>query len=149
MVKTLSKEESKRRAAMANQAAQGFLHEPIIEVKPTKTGYIDRVLASQEAKYYKMGGVFVILGRMPDTGAYHLSISTPTRYPTWDEVVKIRYALVPDHITMAMILPPQSEYINVMEYCFQLQQVEQDLGDRGFKPGYFIAQKPTAIRETE
>ncbi|MGJ3241139.1 MAG: DUF7694 domain-containing protein [Anaerolineae bacterium] len=41
-----------------------------------------------------------------------LSVNHPNRYPTWDEIVHIRYQLVPDDLDMAMLLPPIGEYIN-------------------------------------
>jgi len=64
-----------------------------------------KVLVSQEAK----------LG-------WHLSISHPWRYPTWDEIKAARYALTPDNVAMAMILPPSSEFVNVHENCFHLYE---------------------------
>src|SRR5271167_1969316 len=62
---------------------------------------------------------------------WHLSIShrtndhppRPGRYPTWDEVGDARYRFIPDSVTMAMLLPPQAEYVNEMETCFHLWQV--------------------------
>jgi len=54
---------------------------------------------------------------------WHLSISTTTRYPTWDEIRDARYALLPDDITMAMLLPPKGEYVNVHPNCFHLHEV--------------------------
>ena len=127
------------------QPRQDNLNEPITEITFPKQG-IAAALDKQDAKYYKMGTCFAILGHMPDTGAYHMSVSTPNRYPTWDEIVKLRYALIPDNLTMAMMLPPKSEYINVHEYCFQLHEVEVNLGDRSDKQGYFISQTPSALR---
>lgn len=38
---------------------------------------------------------------------WHLSISHPSRYPTWDEIRDARYDLVPDGCTLAMLLPPR------------------------------------------
>lgn len=54
---------------------------------------------------------------------WHMSIAHPQRYPTWDEVAKARYELIPDEATMAMLLPPKAEYINLHSFCFQLQQI--------------------------
>jgi hypothetical protein len=51
---------------------------------------------------------------------WHLSIAHPWRNPSWDEIASARYEFVPDEITMAMILPPEDEYINIHEHCFQL-----------------------------
>jgi len=54
---------------------------------------------------------------------YHLSISHPSRYPTWTEIRDARYALLPDACTMGMLLPPQAEYVNLHPNCFHLHQV--------------------------
>ena len=53
---------------------------------------------------------------------WHLSISHPKRYPHWDEIRDARYAFIPDGVTMAMLLPPQSEYVNVHRNCFHLYE---------------------------
>lgn len=55
---------------------------------------------------------------------WHLSIAHEHRYPTWDEIADVRYALVPDDVTMAMLLPPPGEYVNANEHCFHLWQVD-------------------------
>lgn len=55
---------------------------------------------------------------------WHLSIAHQHRYPTWDEIADVRYELVPDDVTMAMLLPPQDEYVNAHEHCFHLWQIE-------------------------
>lgn len=56
---------------------------------------------------------------------WHLSISCRDRYPTWDELAKAWYDLVPgaDERTAVMVLPPVHEYINIHEYCFQVHEV--------------------------
>ena len=58
-----------------------------------------------------------------DDGKWHLSISHPNRYPTWDEIKKARYKFMPKDITAAMFLPPEKEYINVHPNCFHLWQI--------------------------
>lgn len=81
------------------------------------------------------GHLSVLVGREPagDDGGllWHLSIShrrskppfPPGRYPRWDEIRDARYRFVPDEITMAMLLPPKAEYINVHETTFHLWEV--------------------------
>lgn len=54
---------------------------------------------------------------------WHLSISCRNRYPVWDEIRDARYALLPDEITMAMLLPPIKEYVNLHPNCFHLHEV--------------------------
>ena len=55
---------------------------------------------------------------------WHLSISCTDRYPTWDEIRDARYALLPGDVTMAMLLPPVAEYVNVHENCFHLWEID-------------------------
>lgn len=69
-------------------------------------------------------GLLVFVGREPQ--GWHLSISHPMRYPTWDEIVDARYALVPNDVTMAMLLPPKEQYVNLHENCFHLHEVPGD-----------------------
>jgi len=54
---------------------------------------------------------------------WHLSISHPSRYPTWEEIKEARYRFIPDEITMAQILPPRKEYINLHNNCFHLWEI--------------------------
>lgn len=57
---------------------------------------------------------------------WHLSISHPTRYPVWDEIRDARYDLLPDACTMAMLLPPKGEYVNLHPNCFHLHEIEPE-----------------------
>lgn len=67
-----------------------------------------------------------------DDGLFHLSIShrtndhppVPGRYPTWDEIKEARYLFAPAEVTMAMLLPPESEFVNVHETTFHLWEVK-------------------------
>ncbi len=54
---------------------------------------------------------------------WHLSISHPTRYPVWDEIRDARYDLIPDAVTMGMLLPPKAEYVALHPNCFHLHEV--------------------------
>lgn len=71
---------------------------------------------------YKFGRCNVIVDKR--SGFWHMSISHHRVNPTWEEIRDARYALIPDDVTMAMLLPPKSEYVNVHEYCFHLHEVE-------------------------
>ena len=55
---------------------------------------------------------------------WHLSIAHANRYPTWDEIADVRYKLVPDNVTMALLLPPPDEYVNAHEHCFHLWEID-------------------------
>jgi hypothetical protein len=57
---------------------------------------------------------------------WHLSISHQTRYPTWEEIKEARYALLPDDVTMAMLLPPKGEYVNLHNNCFHLHEIDNE-----------------------
>jgi len=76
------------------------------------------------------GYLSVIVAR--EEGAWHLSIShqlahgVPGRYPTWDEIADARYDLLPDRLTMAMLLPPRAQYVNVHPTTFHLHEIEAD-----------------------
>lgn len=76
-----------------------------------------------------------------DGAGWHLSIShavreaghvhpRPGRYPTWDEIVEARYALMPDAITVGILLPPKKQYVNIHPTTFHLHQVPGE-GDSG------------------
>ena len=66
------------------------------------------------------GDCTVLLTREP---RWHLSISHPDRYPSWDEIHSARYELVPDAVTMAMLFPPKAEYVNMHGRCFHLHEI--------------------------
>jgi hypothetical protein len=79
------------------------------------------------------GHLSVIVGQEPHHGTmrWHLSIShrtnqlrpKPGRYPHWDEIADARYRFVPDDVTMAMILPPSTEYVNLHNTVFHLHEI--------------------------
>jgi len=59
-----------------------------------------------------------------ETMLWHLSIAHQHRYPTWDEIADVRYELVPDDVTMALLLPPPDEYVNLHDFCMHLWQID-------------------------
>lgn len=78
------------------------------------------------------GHLSVFVGPQPNSGRWHLSIShrlsdgtrAPGRYPTWDEIRDAREQFVPSAATMAMLLPPKEEYVNIHATTFHLWQVD-------------------------
>ena len=76
------------------------------------------------------GLLTVFAGREPGVG-FHLSIShrtygpdsRPGRYPSWDEICEARDRFTPADVTMAMMLPPRVEWINVHETTFHLYEL--------------------------
>jgi hypothetical protein len=57
---------------------------------------------------------------------WHLSISHPSRYPTWDEIKQARYKLIPNEVTMAMILPPAEQFVSLHPNCFHLHEIDAE-----------------------
>ena len=76
------------------------------------------------AQMYIMGACLIIVGH--STSGWHLSMSCGSRYPTWDELAKARYELIPDGVTMAMLLPPQAEYVNLHPTALHLWEVKAE-----------------------
>jgi hypothetical protein len=79
---------------------------------------------------YRLGACSVIVTR--EFGYWHISIAHPGRYPSWDEIAEARYRLIPDNFTMALLLPPRAEYVNMHPNCFQLVEVARN----GEQPHY-------------
>jgi hypothetical protein len=75
---------------------------------------------------YALGSCNVILAWSQLTG-WHLSISHPSRYPTWDEIAEARYQLIPDDVTVGMVLPPSDEYVNAHPNCFHLHEIVEKI----------------------
>lgn len=76
--------------------------------------------------------VFVYLANTVMVGSsdegWHMSISREDCLPSWADVRDARYELCPKDITMAMLLPPEGEYVNVHKFAFHLWQVPGETG---------------------
>lgn len=96
--------------------------------KPVEIFLPERVKRALEpgAKAYQLGECLVFVGQHPESGRWHLSISHPKRYPHWDEIKAARYQLVPNDITMAMLLPPKEQYVNIHPNCFHLWEIREN-----------------------
>jgi hypothetical protein len=99
-----------------------ILHVPTLE---------PRIKDRDDCHCYKMGVIEITYYEPTQIHpSYNLGMSHPERYPTWDEMVWIRYQLLPDGITMALILPPLEDYINFEDktghskHTFTMQSVE-------------------------
>ena len=68
------------------------------------------------------GELAVIVGQEPEK--WHLSISHTNRLPVWSEIKEARYEFVPDKVTMAMILPPKAEYVNLHPTTMHLYEID-------------------------
>ncbi len=73
---------------------------------------------------YRRGDLTIITSR--DQGRWHLSIAHPRRYPTWTEIKAARYALLPNTVFMAQLLPPPGQYVNRHPNCFHLWEIFPD-----------------------
>lgn len=74
-------------------------------------------------KTYTMGQCFIIVSPpLNSEWGWHLSISHPARYPSWDEVAKARYELLPLDLDFEMPLPSPDKYISVHPNCFQVHE---------------------------
>ena len=89
-------------------------------------GTID--IEGYEAKLYKAGACKILVGKEPHGNnqrlLWHISISHPSRYPTWEEIKRARYELTPKDIEMVMHLPKPENYVNIHENCFHLWELE-------------------------
>ena len=75
------------------------------------------------------GSLRVLVGQEPfmagGARGWHLSISHPSRLPTWDEIHDARYKFCPDQTRMAIILPPKAEYVNLHPTTMHLYEVQE------------------------
>lgn len=87
---------------------------------------IPKSIIPEDSKHHKawlMGQCKVFYSL--DADRHHLSISHPTRYPTWDEIKEARYRFLPDECYMAIMFPPKEYWVNVHKYCFQLWEIQE------------------------
>lgn len=79
-----------------------------------------------DQRAFRMNQHLIVLIQRIEPDGWHLSISHPQRYPTWDEIHAARYGLLPDEVTMGMLLPPRGEYVNIHPNCFHLWQIRDN-----------------------
>jgi len=80
-------------------------------------------LAFKLPRRYRLDMCNILVSRDGPNELWHLSISHPHRYPTWDEIKTARYELCPLDITMAMMLPPPMMYVNTHDNTFGLWEI--------------------------
>lgn len=73
--------------------------------------------------WYRWGDTTVHVAK--EAGLWHMSISVPYRYPTWDEIYQAWYDLVPEAQERqgAIILPRKAEYVNIHPNCFHVHEL--------------------------
>lgn len=70
---------------------------------------------------FKMGRCNIIVSI--DNGKWHLSISTPSASPSYNEIKEARYMFLPNNITVAQLFPPKEEFVNVHPFCHHLFEI--------------------------
>jgi hypothetical protein len=94
---------------------------------------------------FTWGRMTIFVSRDPRDNHWHISIDGKERYPTWDEMVGLRYALIPNGVSMAMYLPPLEVYVNHGEFVFQIHEVPLREEDEHPLPPHLV-RIPTALR---
>lgn len=92
-----------------------------------KRGPIGVLLSQEPRRADALGAMMLtpaIEGLVRERLFYHLSISHPHRWPTWEEILEARETLLPLGLTFAQILPPASEYVNIHPNCFHLWEID-------------------------
>jgi hypothetical protein len=75
------------------------------------------------ATYAEDTGLFAILsGSREDDGRrwLHLSVSRPSRMPTWDDLKRARAALLGEERYAYVVFPPAHTYVNIHPRCLHL-----------------------------
>lgn len=96
----------------------------VIKLEP-KAKWVEFRHLGFPGKWYKWGDTRVCVAQ--EGGLWHLSISCPSRYPTWAEIYTAWYDLVPGagrDFNGAILLPRHSEYVNHHPNCFHVHQLE-------------------------
>jgi hypothetical protein len=84
--------------------------------------------AGPEPRRYQHGELMALVAREPLRNSrprWHVSVSSPSRLPTWDELVGAAHALRPG-VPMAIAVPPRSWWINVHPYCLHLWELDDN-----------------------
>lgn len=80
------------------------------------------------ARLFRLGNCGVIVSRdeIPELNIYprwHLSISHPARYPTWEEIGAARDQLLPPDVCMCIPFPPRAWWMSIHPNCFHLWEI--------------------------
>ena len=100
----------------------------MIQLKP-KAKWVEIANPGYPGKWYRWGDLSVCVGDPKLEGHWHISISHPYRYPTWDEIYTAWYDLVPGagkHFNGAIFLPRKTEYVNIHKNCFHVHQLNDE-----------------------
>jgi hypothetical protein len=97
-------------------------------VKIYHKGKVELLYGNICDNYYTDTGCKILLGKEGDDKIqrWHLSISHPERYPTWDEIKQARNSLLSRTKDFAMIFPREGDYVNIHPNCFHLWEIVKD-----------------------
>jgi len=83
-----------------------------------------QVRVPMAGNWYRWGEVTA--GVTKDPGGWHVSVSHPRRYPSWDEIYTAWYDLVPgagSEFEGVILLPRKTDYVNLHPNCFHVHQL--------------------------
>lgn len=92
-----------------------------VEWKPVRGDAIS--IAIGGASYQSSTGCHALVTREPEL---HISVSHPSRYPTWDELASARDRFGGPDFRMVMRFPPRDEYVNLHNTCLHIWQDDGD-----------------------
>lgn len=81
-------------------------------VRCPETGALLTVVAGDGGDWKELG--------LPGVPWEHVSVSTMTRCPTWEEMVWVKGLFWDDEECVVQYHPPRSEYVNAHPYCLHL-----------------------------
>jgi hypothetical protein len=99
----------------ANAALRANVEAGSRRIRAYTTNHGNTILISEDPVQRELRRV---LAAGDDGYRWHMSISHPHRYPTWDEQKEARYELLPRDAYFVSILPPESDYLNHHPNCF-------------------------------
>lgn len=78
-------------------------------------------------KLYKFRNLHIILSLDPTQHGtlLHMSISSETKYPSWDDITEAKDKLMGD-IDVMMILTKKIDYVNLHKNCFHLWETPKE-----------------------
>ena len=68
--------------------------------------------------YHGPGGLRVLAAR--ELGEWHISVSAVGRYPSWDELRDVCWALRPERQFKVIVPPRGADYLNEHPFCIHL-----------------------------
>jgi hypothetical protein len=75
-------------------------------------------------RYSTADGLRVIatMDSTPHGNLLHVSMSYADHDPSWEDIRAVRDVFYPSDVDAMMVLPRESDYVNVMPHCFHLWQ---------------------------